>query len=72
MAVAKKSLFQISLPTKAQLIDVVEWALVAFVSAFVGVWVKQPKPFSVVGVSAALAAAVAVIVAGAKGFLTTL
>lgn len=63
---------KVSLPTQKQVIDIAEYAIVGFVSTFVGVWIKQPNPFSRAAAIVAFGTAGAAILALAKGFLTTL
>lgn len=62
-------MFQISAPTKKQLIHALELATVTFVGTFVMVWTKQPDPFSKAAVIAALSGGVAALYGIAKGIL---
>lgn len=64
-------MFQISKPTKAQVIKTVELVIVAFVATFSSVWTAQPDPFTKAAVVAALAAAGAAVYGVIKSLVTT-
>lgn len=64
-------MFQISKPTKDQLIHTVELTIVTFVISFATVWTAQPDPFSKAAVIAGLAAGGAAIYRVIKSLITT-
>ncbi|MGO4470322.1 hypothetical protein AB4Y95_00085 [Arthrobacter sp. M-10] len=64
-------MFQISKPTKDQILHTVELTVVTFVISFATVWTAQPDPFSKAAVIAGLAAGGAAIYRVIKSLLTT-
>ncbi len=65
-------IFKLSLPTRKQALDILEYAVVGFIGTFVAVWVKQPNPFSKASALVALGTAAAGVLAIVKGLVTTL
>lgn len=65
-------MFQISKPTKAQIIKTLEITIVTFVVTFGTTWAAQPDPFSKAGLIAAIAAAGAALYRLLKSAVTTL
>lgn len=64
-------MFQVSKPTKDQIIHTVELTIVTFVISFATVWTAQPDPFSKAAVIAGLAAGGAAIYRLIKSLITT-
>lgn len=64
-------MFQISKPTKQQVIRTVEVAVVTFVLSFVTVWGAQPDPFTKAAVMAGLTAGGTALYQLIKSLLTT-
>ncbi len=65
-------MFQLSLPTRRQLVKAVEYAVVVFVGATVATWVKTPNPFSRDALIGAIGAGLGALYGLAKGLTTTL
>jgi hypothetical protein len=63
-------MFQISKPSKAQVIKTAELVIVVGVATFASVWTAQPDPFTKAAVVASLAAAGAAIYGVIKSVVT--
>lgn len=57
------------LPTKQQVLKVVEYGAIGFISTFVAIWAKQPDPFSKKAIIVALGAATGAVLAVVKQFV---
>jgi hypothetical protein len=68
----KTPIFKISAPTPKQWLDVVEYAIVAFVGSAVAVWIKQPSPFTKAAAIVAISAGFGGVLAVLKGLVTTI
>lgn len=64
-------MFQISKPTKEQILHTLELVVVTFVISFATVWTAQPDPFSKAALIAGLAAGGAAIYRLVKSLITS-
>ena len=68
----KQPTFHLSLPTKAQVLTLVQRVLLLFVATFVGFWLKTSDPLSTSALWGAAVAAGAAVYSLVESLLTTL